>query len=209
MAVSSQSLPRARPWPAIGGVCPGRAPGDRLGVIAGVHLFCAVLAWSRARFVRFAADERQATTLAVLAEGFEVLGGVPKVLLADPDELPQGRGGGGRPTAWCPPRNTSGSPRTTGSGRTSARRSTRSPRVWWRTSSGTARTTCRCRCCSSTPCRKAPRSTNPSWRQRFWPTFLQRTRVLRRGAPRSTRTCTSPRGPSARPHRRPRRGAHP
>jgi hypothetical protein len=33
-----------------------------------VHVFCAVLAWSRYRFVRFAADEQQATTLAMLAE---------------------------------------------------------------------------------------------------------------------------------------------
>ncbi len=37
------------------------APGEHLvidwGVIAGVHVFCAVLAWSRVRFVRFAADE--------------------------------------------------------------------------------------------------------------------------------------------------------
>ena len=46
-------------------------------------MFCAVLAWSRFRFVRFAADEQQATTLGMLAECFEVLGGVPKVVLAD------------------------------------------------------------------------------------------------------------------------------
>ena len=46
-------------------------------------MFCAVLAWSRFRFVRFAADEKAATTLALLAECFEVLGGVPKVVLAD------------------------------------------------------------------------------------------------------------------------------
>lgn len=54
-------------------------------VIAGrkVHVFCAVLAWSRFRFVRFAADEQQATTLGMLAECFEVLGGAPKVVLAD------------------------------------------------------------------------------------------------------------------------------
>ncbi len=54
-------------------------------VIAGrkVHVFCAVLAWSRFRFVRFAADEQQATTLGMLAECFEVLGGVPKTVLAD------------------------------------------------------------------------------------------------------------------------------
>ncbi len=53
------------------------------GVIAGVHVFCAVLAWSRFRFVRFAADEKAATTMAMLAECFEVLGGTPKVVLAD------------------------------------------------------------------------------------------------------------------------------
>jgi transposase len=46
-------------------------------------VFCAVLAWSRVRFVRFAADERSETTLAMLAECFEVLGGVPGKVLAD------------------------------------------------------------------------------------------------------------------------------
>jgi transposase len=63
------------------------APGDTLvidwGVEAGVHVFCAVLAWSRVRFVRFAADETAATTLALLAECFETIGGVPKIVLAD------------------------------------------------------------------------------------------------------------------------------
>ena len=63
------------------------APGEHLvidwGVIAGVHVFCAVLAWSRVRFVRFAADEKQDTTLRLLAECFEVLGGVPAVVLTD------------------------------------------------------------------------------------------------------------------------------
>jgi transposase len=62
-------------------------PGQTLiidwGVLGGVHVFCAVLAWSRFRFVRFASDEKATTTLALLAECFEVLGGVPKVVLAD------------------------------------------------------------------------------------------------------------------------------
>jgi transposase len=62
-------------------------PGEHLvidwGVLGGLHVFCAVLAWSRVRFVRFAADERAATTLAMLAECFEVLGGVPGKVLAD------------------------------------------------------------------------------------------------------------------------------
>jgi len=46
-------------------------------------IFCAVLAWSRYRFVRFAADERAPTTFTLLAECLEELGGVPSVVLAD------------------------------------------------------------------------------------------------------------------------------
>ena len=63
------------------------SPGEHLvidwGAEGGLHVFCAVLAWSRFRFVRFAADERAETTLAMLAECFEVLGGVPGTVLAD------------------------------------------------------------------------------------------------------------------------------
>jgi len=63
------------------------SPGEYLvidwGVMNGVHVFCAVLAWSRVRFVRFADNERADTTLRFLAECFETLGGVPKVVLAD------------------------------------------------------------------------------------------------------------------------------
>ena len=63
------------------------SPGEHLvidwGVLGGLHVFCAVLAWSRVRFVRFAEDERADTTMGLLAECFEVLGGVPKVVLAD------------------------------------------------------------------------------------------------------------------------------
>lgn len=63
------------------------SPGDTVavdwGTEAGLHVFCAVAAWSRFRFVRFAADERAGTTLALLAECLETLGGVPRVVLAD------------------------------------------------------------------------------------------------------------------------------
>ena len=52
-------------------------------MLGGLHVFCAVLAYSRVRFVRFASDERAETTLGLLAECFEALGGVPKVVLAD------------------------------------------------------------------------------------------------------------------------------
>lgn len=46
---------------------------------------CSARCWPGAgvRFVRFATDERAETTLAMLAECFEVLGGVPGVVLAD------------------------------------------------------------------------------------------------------------------------------
>ena len=63
------------------------SPGEHLvidwGSEGGLHVFCAVLAWCRFRFVRFARDERAETTLAMLAECFEVLGGVPGKVLAD------------------------------------------------------------------------------------------------------------------------------
>jgi len=49
----------------------------------GRNIFCAVLAWSRYRFVRFGADQTRETTLALLAECFEELGGVPAVVLTD------------------------------------------------------------------------------------------------------------------------------
>jgi transposase len=68
-----------RPWQPV--------PGEHLAIDWGsegpLHVFCAVLPWSRWRFVRFALDETQATTLALLAECFELLGGVPAVVLAD------------------------------------------------------------------------------------------------------------------------------
>jgi len=63
------------------------APGEVLvidwGQEAGLHVFCSVSAWSRFRFVRFSDNERRDTTLRLLAECFEVLGGVPKLVLAD------------------------------------------------------------------------------------------------------------------------------
>src|SRR6266849_4891943 len=63
------------------------SPGEHLvidwGAEGGLHVFCAVLAWCRFRFVRFAADERSETTLAMLAQCLEVLGGVPGKVLAD------------------------------------------------------------------------------------------------------------------------------
>lgn len=63
------------------------SPGDTLVIDWGsegpLHVFCAVAAWSRFRFVRFAADERAEATLSLLAECLEELGGVPKVVLSD------------------------------------------------------------------------------------------------------------------------------
>ncbi len=68
-----------RPWVPM--------PGEHLvidwGQAGKLQIFCAVLAWSRFRFVRFAPDQRRETTLRLLAECFEALGGVPAVVLAD------------------------------------------------------------------------------------------------------------------------------
>jgi len=68
-----------RPWVPV--------PGEHLvfdwAEEAGHKIFCAVLAWSRYRFVRFGADQTRSTTLELLAECFEELGGVPAVLLTD------------------------------------------------------------------------------------------------------------------------------
>lgn len=68
-----------RPWQPV--------PGEHLVIDWGEEgpwkVFCAVLAWSRVRFVRFAEREDQATTLKLLAECFEALGGVPAIVLAD------------------------------------------------------------------------------------------------------------------------------
>ena len=110
----------ASPWPPAGGVVAGRASGDRLGQSrAGCR--CSARCWPgrRWRFVRFAADERAETTLALLAECFEALGGVPGEGAGRPDGLPEGRRGRqrGRPDR----RTMCGSRRTTGSGPTSAR----------------------------------------------------------------------------------------
>jgi hypothetical protein len=68
-----------RPWVPI--------PGEHLVIDwaseAGWEIFCAVLAWSRYRFVRFGVDQSRESTLRLLAECFEELGGVPAVVLTD------------------------------------------------------------------------------------------------------------------------------
>ena len=64
------------------------SPGDYLVVdwaeaAPGLFVFCAVLAYSRWRFVRFAADQKASTTLAMIGEALEAIGGVPAKILAD------------------------------------------------------------------------------------------------------------------------------
>ncbi len=49
----------------------------------GLFVFCAVLAFSRWRFVRFASDQKASTTLALIAEAVAAIGGVPAKVLAD------------------------------------------------------------------------------------------------------------------------------
>ena len=49
----------------------------------GLFVFCAVLAFSRWRFVRLATDQKASTTMAMIAEALTVIGGVPAKVLAD------------------------------------------------------------------------------------------------------------------------------
>ncbi|TMK96514.1 MAG: IS21 family transposase [Actinobacteria bacterium] len=70
---------RYRPWVPI--------PGEHLVIDwaseGGWEIFCGVLAWSRYRFVRFGVDQTRETTLRLLAECFEELGGAPAIVLTD------------------------------------------------------------------------------------------------------------------------------
>jgi transposase len=64
------------------------SPGEYLVIdwaeaAPGLFLFCAVLAFSRWRFVAFATDQRASTTLALIAEALGAIGGVPRRVLAD------------------------------------------------------------------------------------------------------------------------------
>jgi len=63
------------------------APGDMLvidwGEIGPLFVFCAVLAWSRWRFVYFADNLGEHATFTALAACMEELGGVPKTVLSD------------------------------------------------------------------------------------------------------------------------------
>jgi len=63
------------------------APGDVLafdwGQSGSLYVFCAVLAWSRVRFVYFSDNLGADATLNALAACFEYLGGVPKTCLTD------------------------------------------------------------------------------------------------------------------------------
>jgi transposase len=63
------------------------APGDTLvfdwGEIGPLYVFCAVVAWSRVRFVYFADNLGAESTMTALARCFEYLGAVPKTALTD------------------------------------------------------------------------------------------------------------------------------
>jgi len=101
------------------------APGEVLAIDWGsegsLHIFCAVMAFSRWRFVRFATDERAPTTFEMLARCFEALGAVPRVVLADRMGCLKG---GVVPTSWCPRRPMSAWPCTMGSALISVRATT-------------------------------------------------------------------------------------
>ena len=68
-----------RPWV--------HTPGEHVVIDWAEHgrwkIFCAVLGWSRVRFVRLATDMTTDTTLRLLAECLDTVGGVPAVVLSD------------------------------------------------------------------------------------------------------------------------------
>jgi transposase len=64
------------------------APGEYLVIdwaqaAPGLFVFCAVLAFSRWRFVRLAVDQKATTTMSMIAEALAAVGGVPVKVLAD------------------------------------------------------------------------------------------------------------------------------
>ncbi|WP_261567551.1 hypothetical protein [Frankia gtarii] len=79
-------------------------------------MFRAVLAWSRIRFVRFAADERAAPTMGMLAASFDMLGemsgvsGVPGVSEVEPADRMGSLNGGAVAGRVSPHPSTCGSP---------------------------------------------------------------------------------------------------
>ena len=62
VAEAESTWRRPSPRPPPGGLDAWGHAGHRLGCAGRAAVFCAVLAWSRVRFVRFAADEKAVTT---------------------------------------------------------------------------------------------------------------------------------------------------
>ena len=73
------------------------APGDMVvfdwGEIGPLFVFCAVVAWSRFRFVYFTDNLGAEATMEALAECFETIGGVPQDRAHRPHGMPEGRHG--------------------------------------------------------------------------------------------------------------------
>ena len=125
------------------------SPGEYLVIdwaqaAPGLFLFCAVLAFSRWRFVRFATDQKASTTLALIAEALAAIGGVPARVLADRMALPQGRCGRQRGDPYSRIR-PAGRPLRVRPGFLPRQRS-RNRRASWRTCAATPNAIWRCRC---------------------------------------------------------------
>ena len=103
-------------------------------MLAAVHVFCAVLAGSRYRFIRVA-DASATATFELLAECFEVLGGVLQVVLADRMGCLKA---GVVANVVVPTTDCVRSPPTTGF-RPDFGNGAASRRAWWRTRSATRR----------------------------------------------------------------------
>lgn len=116
---------------------------DWAQVAPGLFLFCAVLAFSRWRFVRFATNERASTTLALIAEAMAAIGGVPARVLADRMACLKG---GVVANVVVPTPDYVRLAGHYGFAPISVTPATRSPRASWRTCAGTPRTIWPCHC---------------------------------------------------------------
>ena len=130
------------------------SPGEYLVIdwaeaAPGLFLFCAVLAFSRWRFVAFATDQRASTTLALIAEAIAAIGGVPARVLADRMACLKG---GVVANVVIPTRRIcpAGRPLRVRPGLL-PRHPTRNQRASWRTCAATPNATWRCHCSPRPP----------------------------------------------------------
>jgi hypothetical protein len=157
------------------------SPGEYLVIdwaeaAPGLFLFCAVLAFSRWRFVAFATDQKASTTLALIAEAIAGIGGVPARVLADRMGCLKG---GVVANVVIPTAEYVRLAAITGSHRTSVMHPIPNQRASWRICAATLNATWRCH--------YSPRPPSPGHRLMCVPPTPRPGRGVSRSMPRSIR----------------------